>query len=87
MDIKQRRGKETTSKGSEGTLQVNHLSIIKIKINNKIIHYNSINYPLSFLVIENDRLGFYLQDTFVFNYDIHFVRHQSSIRRHFFKWF
>ena len=28
------------SKGSEGTLQVNHLSKIKIKIINKIIHYN-----------------------------------------------
>ena len=80
MEIKQRRGKETTSKGSEGTLQVNHLSKIKIKIINKIIHYNFINYLLSFfLVIENDRLGFYLQDTFVFNDDIHFVRHQSSI--------
>ena len=80
MEIKQGRGKETTSKGSEGTLQVNHLSKIKIKIINKIIHYNFINYPLSFfLVIENDRLGFYLQDTFVFNNDIHFVRHQSSI--------
>ena len=79
MEIKQGRGKETASKGSEGTLQVNHLSQIKIKIINKIIHYNFINYPLSFLVIENDRLGFYFQDTFVFNNDIHFVRHQSSI--------
>ena len=48
MEIKQVRGKETTSKGSEGTLQVNHLSKIKIKIINKIIHYNFINYPLSF---------------------------------------
>ena len=79
VEIKQRRGKETTSKGSEGTLQVNHLSKIEIKIINKIIHCNFINYPLSFLVIENDRLGFYLQDTSVFNNDIHFVRHQSSI--------
>ena len=48
MEIKQGRGKATTSKGSEGTLQVNHLSKIKIKIINKIIHYNFINYPLSF---------------------------------------
>ena len=48
MEIKQGRGKETTSKGSEGTLQVNHLSKIKIKIINKIIHYIFINYPLSF---------------------------------------
>ena len=79
MEIKQGRGKETASKGSEGTLQVNQLSKIKIKIINKIIHYSFINYPLSFLVIENDRLCFYLQDTFVFNTDIHFVRHQSSI--------
>ena len=70
MEIKQGRGKETTSKGSEGTLQVNHLSKIKIKKINKIIHYIFINYPLSFLVIENDRLGFYLQNTFVFNNDI-----------------